>query len=228
MAWRLAKSLEVLRSEINAAAPKRSKASDGTIGDDAHQASASDHNPNQEGVVCAADFTHDPDDGADMNVFAEILKRRKHRAVKYVIWNRRIWSKARDGEGWRAYKGANPHTKHMHVSVGVGDDGHSTGPYDDTSTWGISGIGADPAPQKPSKPTTGTKLEDKMPTLKRGAKGRDVKILQALLGVWGWRVAVDGIFGKRTEEAVRAFQAKYAKPVDGIPGPITWRKLLNQ
>lgn len=31
MSWRLAKSLEVLRSQVNAAYPKRSKASDGTI-----------------------------------------------------------------------------------------------------------------------------------------------------------------------------------------------------
>ena len=34
MAWRLAKSLEKLRSQVNAKHPKRSKASDGAIGDE--------------------------------------------------------------------------------------------------------------------------------------------------------------------------------------------------
>jgi hypothetical protein len=231
MSWRLAKSLIVLRSEIDAVAPNRSKASDGTIGDDAHQASDSDHNINDEGVVCAIDFTHDPGDGADMHEFAEHIRKTKHRAVKYVIWNRRIWSKARDAEGWRAYKGKNPHTKHMHVSAGVGDDGHSTGPYDDTSSWGIGDSDTEPTPSKPSKPskpTTGTKLGDKMPTLKRGSKGRAVRILQGLLCAWGFKVSIDGIFGEQTERQVKAFQAKYAKPVDGIPGPVTWGKLLGQ
>jgi len=42
MSWRLARSLEPLRNEVNAAAPNRSKASDGTIGDTAHSSRASD------------------------------------------------------------------------------------------------------------------------------------------------------------------------------------------
>ncbi len=33
--------------------------------------------------------------------------------VKYVIWNRRIWS---PGRGWRRYSGPSPHTDHVHVS----------------------------------------------------------------------------------------------------------------
>jgi hypothetical protein len=45
MAWRLAKSQETLRAQVNAAPPGRSKRDDGTIGDERHQASASDHNP---------------------------------------------------------------------------------------------------------------------------------------------------------------------------------------
>src|SRR5688572_27807045 len=138
MAWRLAKSLEVLRDEVDTVAPDRSKASDGTIGDEAHQGSPSDHNPNAQSVVCAIDFTHDPGGGADMHAFADFLKKRNHRAVKYIIWNRRIWSKAKDGEGWRDYGGSNPHTAHMHVSVGVGPDGQSEGPYDDTGPWGLA------------------------------------------------------------------------------------------
>ena len=158
---------------------------------------------------------------------AEHLRKRNHPAVKYVIWNRRIWSKARNSEGWREYHGSNPHDKHMHVSVGVGSDGHSTGPYDNTSPWGIADLDTDPTPQKPSKPSTGTKLGDKMPTLKRGAKGTDVRRLQALLTANGYKTTIDGIFGAQTEDKVRAFQSKHAKPSDGYAGRITWNALLG-
>lgn len=135
--WRLARSLETLRAEVNTIAPGRSKASDGTIGDAAHQSGASDHNPNSAGVVCAIDLTHDPDHGADMHRIAEHIRTRRHPALKYVIWNRRIAS-ASSGWAWRTYTGSNPHTKHMHVSVGTGPDGKSAGPYDNTSPWGLA------------------------------------------------------------------------------------------
>lgn len=36
----------------------------------------------------------------------------------------------------RNYTGSDPHTSHIHVSVGVGSDGQSTQPYDDrTPPW---------------------------------------------------------------------------------------------
>lgn len=43
--WRVAKSLLVLRDQVNKMAPNRNKASDGTIGDETHQSHNSDHNP---------------------------------------------------------------------------------------------------------------------------------------------------------------------------------------
>lgn len=113
--WRLGKSLEQLRKQVNAASPKRSKVSDGSIGDTSHQGrgSASDHNPNAQGVVCAIDITHDPDhnvDGGDLSL-ALIEDPR----VKYIIFSSQIW-KARTGK-WEPYRGPNKHRQHVHVSV---------------------------------------------------------------------------------------------------------------
>jgi hypothetical protein len=136
MSWRLAKSLETLLNQINTAYPNRSKLSDGTIGDAAHAAVPSDHNPNAEGVVCALDLTHDPAHGFDAHVTANTLITHRHPNLKYVISNRRI-AGAWTNWQWQVYSGSNPHDKHIHVSVGVGDDGRSRQPYDDTTNWNI-------------------------------------------------------------------------------------------
>jgi len=61
------------------------------------------------------------------------------------------------------------------------------------------------------------------PTLQKGSKGQAVKDLQgALKALELLTGAVDGVFGKRTEDAVRAFQKLRGIEVDGIVGPITW------
>lgn len=138
MSWRLARSLETLRDQVNAAYPNRSKVSDGTIGDSAHAGTASDHNPNAQGVVTAMDLTHDPAHGFDAHATADRLRQNRHPDLKYIISNRRIagaWSNWQ----WQNYSGVNPHDKHIHVSVGVGDDGQSRPPYDDTNKWNIIG-----------------------------------------------------------------------------------------
>ena len=205
MGWRVAKSLEVLLVEINEAAPNRSKISDGSIGDEDHQAAgSSDHLPNSAGVVCARDFTHDPDDGADMHQLSEHLRKRNHPAVKYVIWNRRIWSKVRNSEGWRYYGGSNPHDKHMHVSVGIGSDGHSTGPYDDMSPWGIT--------------KNNNTMGDNMIGLKQGDEGEQVKALQGLLTRSGFSPGEhDGDYGSKTSAAVLAMRkSQGSSATDGI------------
>ncbi len=137
MAWRLANSLEQLRSQINSAYPNRSKVSDGSIGDSAHAAVPSDHNPNAQSVVCALDITHSPEGGLDAHALADKLIVNRHPNVKYVISNSRI-AGAWTGWGWTPYIGANPHNRHIHVSVGVGGEGTSqAGTYDDTTNWNI-------------------------------------------------------------------------------------------
>jgi len=64
------------------------------------------------------------------------------------------------------------------------------------------------------------------PTLKRGDKGDAVKELQGMLHVLDYNVGpIDGIFGEKTEDAVRKFQAAHKLVVDGIVGPKTWAAL---
>lgn len=123
--WRVAKSLERLRAQINAAFPHRSKASDGTIGDPAHQSRSSDHNPwvvdGAIGVVTAFDVTHDPANGCDAGKIAAALRASKDSRLKYIIWNRRIANASAVGASpawtWRTYTGTNPHNHHCHISV---------------------------------------------------------------------------------------------------------------
>ncbi len=66
------------------------------------------------------------------------------------------------------------------------------------------------------------------PTLRRGSKGQSVSELQQRLKARGFDPGqVDGIFGPRTDSAVRAFQRARRLTVDGIVGPQTWGALLS-
>lgn len=62
----------------------------------------------------------------------------------------------------------------------------------------------------------------KYPLLKKGSKGKYVKLLQKLL-----KVKADGIFGDKTEKAVKKFQKKHKLKVDGQVGAKTWKLLLK-
>lgn len=66
------------------------------------------------------------------------------------------------------------------------------------------------------------------PIVKEGANHHPVKTLQYLLCARGHIVAVDGIFGPKTEAAVRSFQIDKHLTVDGIVGPQTWSALIVQ
>lgn len=137
--WRVAKALLVLRQQVDQAAPQRNKASDGTIADGAHAARTSDHNPwivdGGMGVVTAMDLTHDPAGGCDAGALAEALRGARDPRVKYVIWNRRIFSATVAPWQWRPYDGANPHDHHVHISVAT-----DKARYDLAEEWHIAPV----------------------------------------------------------------------------------------
>ncbi len=60
---------------------------------------------------------------------------------------------------------------------------------------------------------------------RRGSVGPRVRTIQRRLRARGWRITVDGIYGPRTEEIIRAFQAEKGLAADGIVGPRTWAAL---
>src|SRR5688572_21943479 len=119
MSYRLAKSLEKLRSQVNIAAPGRDKKSDGWIGDSAHfkKGSATDHNPHVKdeatGVVTGMDITHDPANGVDARQLAEDLINSRDARIKYVISEGQICSSKQQPWVWRKYTGKNGHFHHV-------------------------------------------------------------------------------------------------------------------
>lgn len=64
-----------------------------------------------------------------------------------------------------------------------------------------------------------------MRILRAGDRGQEVYMAQTALARWGADIAVDGIFGRATEQATRRFQSKNGLVPDGVIGPLTWRAL---
>lgn len=214
MSWRLAKSLETLRKQINEAAPGRSKASDGTIGDAAHAARGSDHNPWVKdagiGVVTALDITHDPRNGVDCAAIAEALKASGDTRIKYIIWNRRIWTRAKS-QGWLAYTGANPHDKHIHISVASTKER-----YDDARPWAWGA----------AQPNADAGTVEELPLLSEGEMGHPEHVARAKVALIKALQAEPG-FGPLLDGLVRGFQARNKLKADGKIGSYTW-PLLRQ
>jgi murein L,D-transpeptidase YcbB/YkuD len=70
--------------------------------------------------------------------------------------------------------------------------------------------------------------------LKRGDKNNAVRVVQGIFGYFAseggaaeYDVEGDGVFGARTEKAVRHFQKESGLLVDGVVGPRTWCVLFG-
>ena len=236
MSWHLAPSLVELQKEINAKWPKRSKKRDGTIGNAAHKATKSDHNPNSRGSVNAIDITYP---GVDPDVIISAVK--KHPSASYVIFNRKIWSASHK---WvpRPYTGASPHTEHLHISIKQGVKAEQSNvkwlsapkpkpvakpkPKPTTPAKPKPVVVKPPAPAKPKPKPTKPALP-KFPgadKFKVGSKNDAVKVIQIALG----RKAT-GVMTKDDVAGVKKFQRLRPKlwPADGVVGPKTYASLAG-
>jgi murein L,D-transpeptidase YcbB/YkuD len=63
------------------------------------------------------------------------------------------------------------------------------------------------------------------PVLRLGSKGPAVRTMQNLLSKMGFKTAVDGDFGPKTEAAVKAYQKTVGHAEDGVCGPKMWGRL---
>jgi hypothetical protein len=140
--WVLIPCLKALFAEFDRIAPSRDHASDGSIGNEAHEREVSDHNPDETGSVPIHDADHanevhaiDVDNNLrdnnaiqwrvgsttyyGMEAVVQFLIGRcrsgTEKRLRYIIYNRRIWSAS---SGWvqKTYTGASPHTEHAHLS----------------------------------------------------------------------------------------------------------------
>ena len=65
-------------------------------------------------------------------------------------------------------------------------------------------------------------------TLRVGSTGKDVEFVQSVLNVHGFgRIDEDGIFGPKTEGAVKKYQRDRGLSADGIVGPKTWARIIH-
>lgn len=126
---RLVEAGVTLREQINKRWPKRDKRSDGWIGDKAHSARASDHNPDRNGWVHALDIDADllgPNGGPAGRAAAERLAnelriyaasgRPGSDRLKYIVFDNRIASGTYRDQYWTWRSGKWGHTAHIHVS----------------------------------------------------------------------------------------------------------------
>lgn len=79
-----------------------------------------------------------------------------------------------------------------------------------------------------------SEVQNQFPTeLREGDSGLYVRDFQYFLSVLGQNldtipmIAIDGIFGPRTAEAVSAFQRAYGLPVNGVVDEVTWNTMFN-
>ena len=131
---RLAPGANRLRQQIDQRWPNRDRRSDGWIGDRAHAARVSDHNPDpRTGIVHAIDIDENLGagrwrNGRQARILADELLDYAasglpgSNRVKYVVYENRIGSGTYRSKWWTWRPGNWGHTAHIHVSFTAAAD----------------------------------------------------------------------------------------------------------
>jgi hypothetical protein len=118
MTWKLAAAADTLRKQVNTRYPKRDRASDGTIGNQAHKRRISDHNPDKSGYVMALDLD---EDGWPAQTFAdqllEYMRTSGDKRIKNIVYEGRVASGTYSNQMW-VWRSAPSlgHAHHIHIS----------------------------------------------------------------------------------------------------------------
>jgi hypothetical protein len=118
MTWKLAAAAVTLRDQVNKRYPRRDRASDGTIGDQAHRRRISDHNPDKSGYVMALDLD---EDGWPAHKFAdqliEYVRTSGDKRIRNVVYEGRVASGTYSNKLWVWRKAPSlGHKHHIHIS----------------------------------------------------------------------------------------------------------------
>ena len=173
--------------------------------------------------------------------------------VMYVIWDKQWWPSYRADDGWLPYRGASPHSDHVHVSLSW------NGAMKRTSFWtgrvsptdygpcrAVAGQFAPvhrqprltPCPKPAPAPASSPTARPAVATPVSGPVGPLSSYVTTTLRLGSHGPAVkalqtrlglraDGAFGPGTRSAVVAFQASRGLTADGVVGRSTWAALLQ-
>jgi peptidoglycan hydrolase-like protein with peptidoglycan-binding domain len=150
--------------------------------------------------------------------------------IMYVIYNRKMWSTW--SGGWERYDGYDPHTSHVHVSLGWnGARGRTS--FWTGRTWDLDygpcqvfrGSPATVAGRRPRtvpcpRPAGPARVANR-PLLWLGATGADVRVAQRALGA-----SATGSFDAATRTRTLRFQRRHDLPMTGAVDRATWAALL--
>lgn len=241
--WFLNRWLTGWRDGVNVTFKHRSKKSDGTIGNLAHQRTVSEHNVDPDGSVDAWDMDvnlfGDPDEtGSRRELDAiEALKRAFEADPGSQLWihNRQIANRNIDNWRRRPYYGPNDHRKHVHwqsrksrerlpvkgVTLDDVQDALNEDEPKPVQTGGSKGqsgpLGLKAAPRWPH-PTSFEFRPSKHPTY-----SATVKAWQRQMRKRGWNIDVDGYYGHQSAGIAVKFQREKKLVVDGLLGPNTFQ-----
>lgn len=201
--WYVDKGLGTLISQVKQAHPGMVV---GTIAGGGHVATwpETDHAPEPDGSVDAADFmVGSKFSKADGDELVSALVAHRDDRIAYIIWQRRIISSTVEPWKWREYKGSDPHTGHVHLSV---NDKHEN----DNSPWNLGGK------MYKYEELSGLGL----PILTAGMDDADydgyngVGRAQCLLNFQGEELKIDGVYGPKMTAAVKRIFGGDGKRID--------------